>query len=66
MKGLKSTLIEYFSAFMTLQPGDLILTGTPDGVVDCRGGDVVVTSIEGIGDLMSTIEELGSDSNSGR
>jgi 2-keto-4-pentenoate hydratase/2-oxohepta-3-ene-1,7-dioic acid hydratase in catechol pathway len=29
-------LIEYFSSFMTLQPGDLILTGTPDGVVDCQ------------------------------
>ena len=49
------TLIEYFSAFMTLQPGDLILTGTPDGVVDCQPGDVVVTSIEGIGDLVNTI-----------
>lgn len=50
-------LIEYFSAFMTLQPGDLILTGTPDGVVDCRHGDVVVTEIERIGALMNTIEE---------
>ena len=49
-------LIEYFSSFMTLQPGDLILTGTPDGVVDCRPGDVVVTSIEGLGSLMNTIE----------
>jgi 5-oxopent-3-ene-1,2,5-tricarboxylate decarboxylase / 2-hydroxyhepta-2,4-diene-1,7-dioate isomerase len=48
-------LIEYFSAFMTLRPGDLILTGTPDGVVDCRPGDVVVTEIEGIGALMNTI-----------
>ncbi|MBC7438131.1 MAG: fumarylacetoacetate hydrolase family protein [Bdellovibrionales bacterium] len=48
-------LIEYFSGFMTLQPGDLILTGTPDGVVDCQPGDVVVTSIEGIGDLINTI-----------
>ena len=48
-------LIEYFSAFMTLNPGDLILTGTPDGVVDCRPGDVVVTSIEGVGDLVNTI-----------
>ena len=28
---------------MTLSPGDLILTGTPDGVVDCRPGDVIVT-----------------------
>ncbi|MBC5763973.1 fumarylacetoacetate hydrolase family protein [Ramlibacter albus] len=49
-------LIEYFSAFMTLQPGDLILTGTPDGVVDCKPGDVVVTEIEGLGALMNTIE----------
>ncbi len=49
-------LIEYFSSFMTLQAGDLILTGTPDGVVDCRPGDVVVTSIEGLGDLINTIE----------
>jgi 5-oxopent-3-ene-1,2,5-tricarboxylate decarboxylase / 2-hydroxyhepta-2,4-diene-1,7-dioate isomerase len=48
-------LIEYFSSFMTLRPGDLILTGTPDGVVDCRPGDVVVTQIEGIGALMNTI-----------
>jgi len=49
------TLIEYFSSFMTLQPGDLILTGTPDGVVDCQPGDVVVTSIEGLGELSNTI-----------
>lgn len=48
-------LVEYFSSFMTLQPGDLILTGTPDGVVDCRPGDVVVTEIEGIGALQNTI-----------
>jgi 5-oxopent-3-ene-1,2,5-tricarboxylate decarboxylase/2-hydroxyhepta-2,4-diene-1,7-dioate isomerase len=48
-------LIEYFSAFMTLQPGDLILTGTPDGVVDCRPGDVIVTEIEQIGALVNTI-----------
>ncbi len=49
-------LIEYFSSFMTLQPGDLILTGTPDGVVDCQPGDVVVTTIEGVGDLINTIQ----------
>ena len=48
-------LIEYFSSFMTLRPGDLILTGTPDGVVDCRPGDVVVTAIEGIGALENRI-----------
>lgn len=49
-------LMEYFTSFMTLQPGDLILTGTPDGVVDCKPGDVVVTSIDGLGDLRNTIE----------
>ena len=48
-------LIEYFSSFMTLQPGDLILTGTPDGVVDCKVGDAVATSIESIGNLENTI-----------
>lgn len=48
-------LIEYFSGFMTLNPGDLILTGTPDGVVDCQPGDVIVTEIEGIGALVNTI-----------
>jgi 5-oxopent-3-ene-1,2,5-tricarboxylate decarboxylase/2-hydroxyhepta-2,4-diene-1,7-dioate isomerase len=48
-------LIEYFSSFMTLAPGDLILTGTPDGVVDCRAGDVVVTTIERIGSLENTL-----------
>ena len=50
-------LIEYFSSFMTLSPGDLILTGTPDGVVDCKVGDVVVTEIEGVGALVNTIAE---------
>ena len=49
-------LIEYFSSFMTLRPGDLILTGTPDGVVDCKAGDVIVTEIEGLGALMNTID----------
>ncbi len=48
-------LIEYFSSFMTLQPGDLILTGTPDGVVDCQCGDEVITSIEGVGSLVNWI-----------
>lgn len=48
-------LIEYFSRFMTLNPGDLILTGTPDGVVDCQPGDVIVTEIEDIGALVNTI-----------
>ena len=48
-------LIEYLSSFMTLAPGDLILTGTPEGLADVRPGDVIETEIEGIGCLVNTI-----------
>lgn len=48
-------LIEYLSAFMTLQAGDVILTGTPEGVVNVNVGDVVITEIDGIGHLVNTI-----------
>jgi 5-oxopent-3-ene-1,2,5-tricarboxylate decarboxylase/2-hydroxyhepta-2,4-diene-1,7-dioate isomerase len=52
-----STLIEYFTSFMTLQPGDLILTGTPQGLRDVRPFDEVATEVEGIGRLVNTIVE---------
>lgn len=48
-------LIEYLSSFMTLQAGDVILTGTPEGVVNVNVGDEVVCEIEGIGRLVNTI-----------
>jgi len=48
-------LIEYLSGFMTLNPGDVILTGTPDGIVNVNVGDEVVTEIDGIGRLVNTI-----------
>jgi 5-oxopent-3-ene-1,2,5-tricarboxylate decarboxylase/2-hydroxyhepta-2,4-diene-1,7-dioate isomerase len=51
------TLIAYLSSFMTLGPGDVILTGTPDGIVDVKPGDEVVTEVEGVGRLMSTIAD---------
>jgi len=50
-----ASLIEHLSSFMTLSPGDVILTGTPEGVADCRVGDEVVCEIEGIGRLVNTI-----------
>ncbi len=56
-------LIEYLSSFMTLQPGDVILTGTPDGVVNVNIGDEVVCEIDGIGRLLNT---LASDTEFGR
>ena len=49
------TLVEYLSGFMTLQAGDVILTGTPDGVVNVNAGDAVVTEIDGIGRLVNTL-----------
>lgn len=48
-------LIEYLSGFMTLRAGDVILTGTPEGVVNVNVGDEVVTEIEGMGRLVNTI-----------
>ena len=48
-------LIEYLSAFMTLLPGDVILTGTPEGVVNVNAGDEVVCEIEGLGRLLNTL-----------
>ena len=48
-------LIAYLSAFMTLSPGDVILTGTPEGLVGVHPGDEVVTEIGGIGRLVNTI-----------
>jgi 5-oxopent-3-ene-1,2,5-tricarboxylate decarboxylase / 2-hydroxyhepta-2,4-diene-1,7-dioate isomerase len=48
-------LIAYLSDFMTLSPGDIILTGTPEGLADVKAGDEVVTEIEGIGSLKNTI-----------
>ena len=48
-------LIEYLSGFMTLSPGDVILTGTPEGVVNVMPGDVVACEIDGLGRLVNTI-----------
>ncbi len=50
------TLVAYLSSICTLEPGDLIFTGTPDGVGMARGrflaeGDVIESGAEGIGDL---------------
>ncbi len=57
-----STLIEHISSIVTLLPGDLIFTGTPEGVGYARTpprlltkGDVVVTTIEGIGSIRQEI-----------
>ena len=49
------TLIERISSVMTLLPGDVILTGTPDGVGPMQVGDEVEVSIEGLGVLTNKV-----------
>ncbi len=44
-------LIAFISSVMTLEPGDLIFTGTPAGVGALQDGDEVVVEIEGLGKL---------------
>src|SRR6516225_2309889 len=44
-------LIEFASAFYTLNPGDVIVTGTPEGVSPIEPGDVIVATIEKIGSM---------------
>jgi 2-keto-4-pentenoate hydratase/2-oxohepta-3-ene-1,7-dioic acid hydratase in catechol pathway len=48
-------IIAYVSSFMTLLPGDVILTGTPAGVGPMEVGDTVSVTIEGIGTLSNRV-----------
>ena len=48
-------IIEYVSAAFTLLPGDVILTGTPEGVGPMGVGDEVDIVVEGIGTLTNTV-----------
>ncbi len=49
-------LLVFISSVMTLEPGDLILTGTPAGVSPLAAGDVVTVSIEGLGVLENPVQ----------
>jgi 2-keto-4-pentenoate hydratase/2-oxohepta-3-ene-1,7-dioic acid hydratase in catechol pathway len=48
-------LIAFVSGVMTLEPGDVIMTGTPAGVGPLHKGDVVTVRIEGVGELTNTV-----------
>jgi 2-keto-4-pentenoate hydratase/2-oxohepta-3-ene-1,7-dioic acid hydratase in catechol pathway len=50
-------LVSYISQVMTLLPGDVVLTGTPEGVGALQVGDRVRVAIEGIGSLENTVVE---------
>ena len=49
-------LIAYISSVMTLEPGDLIFTGTPSGVGELKNGDKVEVEIEGLGSLSNPVK----------
>ena len=49
-------LIKFISKVMTLEPGDLIFTGTPEGVSPIKPGDVMEISIEHIGTLTNPVK----------
>lgn len=48
-------LIAYISRIMTLEPGDVIMTGTPSGIGPMQKGDRIAIEIEGIGILENTV-----------
>lgn len=48
-------LVVYISQIMTLLPGDVILTGTPEGISPVQVGDRIRIEIEGIGQLENTV-----------
>jgi 2-keto-4-pentenoate hydratase/2-oxohepta-3-ene-1,7-dioic acid hydratase in catechol pathway len=50
-------VIRYISQIMTLEPGDLISTGTPEGVGPVVAGDALEVSIEGIGQLRNSVAD---------
>ncbi len=51
------TLVAHITAAMTLLPGDVILTGTPEGVGPMQVGDEVEVSIAGLGTLTNKVAQ---------
>lgn len=50
------TLVAYISSIMTLEPGDIIFTGTPAGVGELRNGDRVDVEIDGLGRISNPVK----------
>ncbi len=52
-------ILSYITGFMTLQPGDVVLTGTPSGVGELEKGDFVEVTVQDIGSLSISIVDMG-------
>jgi 2-keto-4-pentenoate hydratase/2-oxohepta-3-ene-1,7-dioic acid hydratase in catechol pathway len=48
-------LIAYVSKFMTIEKGDIMPTGTPEGIGTLVKGDVVIAKINGVGELRNKV-----------
>jgi 2-keto-4-pentenoate hydratase/2-oxohepta-3-ene-1,7-dioic acid hydratase in catechol pathway len=48
-------LVHYVSRFVTLEPGDVIATGTPSGIAPIEPGDSVAITVEGVGTLVNPV-----------
>jgi len=48
-------ILQYVTSFMTLLPGDVVLTGTPEGVGPMQAGDHVAVTIDGLGTLTNPV-----------
>jgi len=48
-------LVEYISTFFTLEPGDIVATGTPSGIGPIQPGDIIEATIEKIGTLKNNV-----------
>ncbi len=51
-------LISYITAYMTLEEGDIIATGTPEGVSGLNDGDIVEASIPGVGKVTNRVRRV--------
>jgi 2-keto-4-pentenoate hydratase/2-oxohepta-3-ene-1,7-dioic acid hydratase in catechol pathway len=52
------TLLAYISGIMTLEPGDLVATGTPAGVGPLADGDIVEVELEGLSRIRNPVQAV--------
>jgi 2-keto-4-pentenoate hydratase/2-oxohepta-3-ene-1,7-dioic acid hydratase in catechol pathway len=50
-----SALVAYVSSIMTLEPGDVIATGTPAGIAPMKPGDIVEVEVDSVGCLRNSV-----------
>lgn len=56
-------LISYVTRHMTLEPGDVLITGTPEGVSEILPGDTVTASVQGVGSVTNRVRGVTGESS---